>query len=105
MAQTIIDSDLIVRGALKANSIDIPSNAVGNTQFKSTDPLAADKQDHQFLKTLCQAHGTAAVAGQCRPACPQCCGPCVEGSRSPRSHRRCGRHRVKRGRETPLAGS
>lgn len=61
MASTV-EGDLVVRGSLRANKFAVPSESVGNTQFNPADPLAATKQDHQYVKGFAQPHGTAAVA-------------------------------------------
>lgn len=57
-----IDDDLIVTGSLRAGAIVQTANSVGNTEFKSTDPLAVDKAVHQYSRTFAQNHGTAATA-------------------------------------------
>lgn len=61
MANTF-DGDVLVRGTLRCGGFQPPLNSVGNTQFNSADPLAATKQDHQYVKEVKQAHGTAVVA-------------------------------------------
>lgn len=61
--QSVISGDLVVRGAIRAGSMVVPNGSVGNTQFSSTDPLAASKQEHQFVKELVQS-GNAAAATQ-----------------------------------------
>ena len=56
-----IDGDLIVSGVLKANSMTLPANSVGNNEFTSGDPLDEDKQEHRHVITYSQKHGTATV--------------------------------------------
>jgi len=59
---TRIDGDLIVAGSFKANSFAVPSNSVGDTQFKASDALTAAKQEHQYARTYAQANGSAVVS-------------------------------------------
>lgn len=63
MASTI-DDDLVVRGTLRVNAFAIPANSVGNTQFSAADPLAAAKQEHQYVLHFTQPHGTIATSAR-----------------------------------------
>lgn len=53
----IIDGDLRVRGAIIPDSMAIPANSVGDTQFNSATPLTASKQVHQYVQKYAQDHG------------------------------------------------
>ena len=59
---TVLEGDVLVRGNLRAGSMALGANAVGDTEFKAADPLAADKQEHQHVARYTQPSGTAAVA-------------------------------------------
>lgn len=58
MPQSTHDGDLYVRGTLRANSLAVPANAVGNDQVNAGDPLAATKVEHQFVKVYEQGRAT-----------------------------------------------
>lgn len=62
MALSVLNADIHVAGTLTANNMVIPGNAVGNSQFKTGDPLAVTKQVHRVYPALKQTHGGAAVA-------------------------------------------
>lgn len=62
MATNVLEGDVIVRGNLRANTMVLPTNSVGDTQFTSADPLTAAKQVHQYLRTYGQDHGSASAA-------------------------------------------
>ena len=44
-----IPGNMYVRGNFRANNILIPTGSVGNNEFDINSPLAATKQDHQYL--------------------------------------------------------
>lgn len=49
MASSRQDGDLVVTGELSAASIKIPNSSVGDTQFKSSDPLTVEKQENLII--------------------------------------------------------
>lgn len=57
-----VASDLYVQGTLKADTMVVPADSVGDAAFNVNSPLTAAKQQHQHVVTHSQAHGTAAVA-------------------------------------------
>lgn len=61
MATNVMEGGLTVRGPLKADSISVPINSVGSEQFDGADPLAVDKQRHQYSQHVRQDHGTVTV--------------------------------------------
>jgi hypothetical protein len=60
MANTI--ESLNVTGQLRAGSVVLPADCVTDTNVNGSSPLAAAKTRHRHLRTLAQAHGTAATA-------------------------------------------
>lgn len=43
-------------------TVRIPAQSIGDQEFGTSDPLGAEKQEHQHTQRYAQAHGTAAVA-------------------------------------------
>ena len=58
----IIEGDTYVRGNLRTDGFAVPANSIGNTQFNSSDPLATDKQKHQYVAVYSQKHGADVAA-------------------------------------------
>jgi hypothetical protein len=58
------NEDVIVNGTITANNIVIPLNSVGDAQFKTDDPLTAEKQIHQHLARFAIASATTAADTQ-----------------------------------------
>ena len=54
---TTFDDGIRVKGTIRADSIPLPANSVGSTQFSAADPLAVSKQVHQYVQTYQQDHG------------------------------------------------
>lgn len=59
---TVIDDDVIVRGSLQANTMQVPAGSVGDAQMSAVSPIDTDKQIHQHTKTYAQLFGTASVS-------------------------------------------
>lgn len=59
---TYIDGDLQVGGALKAGSLALPSNSVGDTEVKATAPLGHTKYKPRDRVFYQEAHGTAVAS-------------------------------------------
>lgn len=58
---SILDGSYHVAGNLSANSMTVPSNAVGNSAIRSGDPIDASKLENQQVITKhLSAHATAA---------------------------------------------
>ena len=43
-------------------TVRIPAQSIGDQEFGTSDPLGAEKQEHQHTQRFGQAHGTAAAA-------------------------------------------
>lgn len=57
------DDPVTFNGAAKfTGGVVLPANCIGDNQFAAASPLSVDKQSHQYLERLTQAHGSAAVA-------------------------------------------
>ena len=61
MGVSRVDGDLIVSGQLSAQNMSLPASSVGDTQFKSADPLTAAKQQHQHRANYAQESGTTSA--------------------------------------------
>jgi hypothetical protein len=62
MPTSVLDTDLVVRGVLRATSVGLPATCVGDTQMNASDPVGSDKLQHQYIEPFAQAHGVAAVS-------------------------------------------
>lgn len=58
----ITGDTVFVDRLIPQGGIDLSTNCVGDEQFKTSSPLAAEKQQHQYTKTYAQASATTAAA-------------------------------------------
>lgn len=59
MSQTL--DDVVLTNA-RLSSPAITGRVIGDGQFRTEDPLAAIRQQHQYLRSFAQAHGVAGAA-------------------------------------------
>lgn len=63
MPRSTIHGDTQFTGDVSfAANVALPADCVGDDNFDSTEPLTAEKQEHRYIRTLAQVHGTAATA-------------------------------------------
>lgn len=59
--------DLYVQGALRADSMSLPNNSVGNAQVNSGSPLDGTKTTARYRKTVTQKRGVSIAANAGEP--------------------------------------
>ena len=59
MPTNVLNDDLLVRGTLRADFVQMPVNSVGDNEFKSADPLTVEKQRHQYSQLYSEDSGSA----------------------------------------------
>lgn len=62
MPTTTVDGDLQVRGTINCDGINVPADSIGDAEMDVNDPIAVDKQIHQFTPFITVPHGAAATA-------------------------------------------
>lgn len=62
MSQNTLDGDLYVRGLLKADSMILPANGVGDTQVTPAAPLGRTKTKHLHNRLHTQGKGASVVS-------------------------------------------
>lgn len=61
--RSVVEGEYLYRDAITfVTAPAVPASSFGNTEFDGTDPLATAKQVHRYVRSLSQAHGSAAAA-------------------------------------------
>lgn len=62
MAQSVFDGPVNFRGGLVTfEEVGLPVTCVGDRQASASDPITAEKLEHQYALTVSQANGSASV--------------------------------------------